>query len=93
MDTNESVWDATSNQINNGFTKAQLDYSTKGLEYALKNSSWLLNSESEAYGEYIREFFISTSALFDIIKRIDRIRETSNNLKKLIKKELENRYI
>ncbi|WP_156112516.1 DUF6090 family protein [Lacinutrix jangbogonensis] len=92
MKINESIY-KVSNDIHHGHKKAQLDYYIKGLDYALKNNAWLLNTESEAYGELMREFFKKTSALFDILRRIDRISDTSSNLKELIKKELENRYI
>ena len=92
MQINEGIY-KVSNDIHHGHRKAQLDYYIKGLDYALKNNAWLLNTESEAYGVFIREFYEKTDALFDILRRIDRISETSNNLKELIKKELENRYI
>ena len=91
MQINESVY--KSNDIHHGHAKAQLDYALKGLDYALKNNAWLLNTESEAYGEFMREFYKQTNGLFNILSRIDRISDTSNNLKELIKKELENRYI
>jgi hypothetical protein len=91
MNINEIVADKVFNDIHHGHRKAQLDYGIKGLDYALKNNAWLLNTESEAYGEFIRVFYNTTGALFDILKRLDRLRDTSNNLKKLIKIELENR--
>ena len=88
---NERVTNVAGNDIHNGTRKAKLDYYTKGLDYALKNNAWLLNSQSEEYAKFIREFYVTISALYNIVNRIDKIRDTSNNLKELIKKELEKR--
>jgi hypothetical protein len=91
MAINERVSDNTFDHINKGFRKAQLDYKAKGLNYALKNNTWLLNTQSKEYAEYIRESLITNDALNNILNRINRIGDTSNNLKELITKDLEKR--
>ncbi len=82
---NETVSDNTYNDIHKGFRKAQLDYDAKGLDYALENNDWLLNTASEEYGETIREFRITIGSLYNILDRINRINVASFNLKVLIK--------
>lgn len=89
IQTNALVMDNTILEIDKGISKAQLDYVIKGLQYALQKNAWLLDNQSEEYAELTRELFITNGSIHDIINRINRILDTSNNLKELIKKDLE----
>jgi len=88
---NEIVENNTFYEINKGIRKAQLDYSAKGLDYALKKNTWLLNTNSEEYAEFIRELHFSNLQIGNILNRISRINGSANNLKELIKEELQNK--
>lgn len=87
VEINKVVTQNTFNEINKGMTKAFLDYKVNGLAYALKKNGWLLDSESEEYAELRREFFLTNQYLNNILYRIDKIINESNNLKELIKKK------
>lgn len=74
---------------NIGFTKAKLDYFTKGLDYALRKNTWLLNKKSDEYAARIREVAVAQFHITDMLRRMDRIINDSKDLKDLIKKTLD----
>jgi hypothetical protein len=86
---NERITSNTLEEINHGLRKAQLDFYANGIDYTLKKNGWLLDSDSDEYAEFIRELLFTNYSIRDILNRIDSIIDSSNNLKELIKKELE----
>ena len=89
FNTNALVMNNTYYELNKGLSKAQLDYNVRGLHYALQNNAWLLDNQSEEYAELSRELLVVNGSINDNINRINRILDTSNNLKELIKINLE----
>jgi len=82
-----------SDGINKGINKARLDYDIKGLDYAIQNNAWLLNTQSAEYATLLRQIRFAAGFLDDILRRIDGIINEATGLKELIKKDLEKKKL
>jgi hypothetical protein len=90
---NDWVDSNISDGINKGINKARLDYDVKGLDYAIQNNAWLLNTQSAEYATLIRQNRFAANHLDDILKRVEVIINEATSLKELIKKDLEKKKL
>ncbi len=88
LQINNEVHLQIKNDINNGWYKVQQDYYTFGKELTIKDNPWLFDRQSQEYKNISRQVNYANFYTKNILKRVNRLIDSSEKLQEIIKIEL-----